>query len=184
MNEMRFEDIAMDVVKKWKNELEYPIDKLQKRLFSEIREVVFGYDDNKFISNLVASETPSSRHYAVNRSMPIILGIQSDSKIDYQLEIGGSMVGEVVHLEPNVSHPILVDKNNIGWPLVQPDYHEIKIIGDIPKDAKIYIIGVVLRKDILNKIFDTRIPNIICTKSGMCTPDTHEFDINTWLPLE
>jgi hypothetical protein len=98
-------------------------------------------------------------------------------------------LGLTVNIIANTPTFGLRDKNGNAWPIVDTQYHEIKLVNNIPKDAKVWAIGVRLREDKLQYLEQSIVPEILAYKSGCmytCVyPDINENinNYNVWSPL-
>lgn len=105
------------------------------------------------------------------------------------LEIGGTIYGEPINIIANTPTFGLRDKNGNAWPIVDTQYHDIKLVNNIPKDAKVWSIGVRLPKDKLQYLEKSIVPEILAYKTGCIYPcvypdiNENENNYNVWSPL-
>ncbi len=127
------------------------------------------YEHSKVMSELCITPLNCFGNNAVLPTgiLHIIMGFISDQSFSAQLNIGGADYGKPLNIIGNTTTLGLVDENNQAWPIVNTEYHELrlKIIRDIPKDTKIWAVGVRLLKDKLHLLDKTLVPGILLYQS-------------------
>jgi hypothetical protein len=146
----------------WRANFGRPMPDLEFGLFDAMRNL--DYDTNRApISALLATPLLSTGTIS-SSTLHIILGLYSNVSFDCSIDIGGLTIGRKYKISPFTFIPILD-----GWPVVNPTYHEIKI-NNVPKDAKIWVLGVRVKKELLNTFTESCIPGLLINKNGCVYP--------------
>lgn len=162
-----WEDIESEIHKVWKEDKSKPIRVLEDNLAFAMRELEM---ENYMVSRLCA--TPVMDYGTIPHSaIHIVLAIVSDKDTEASFEIGGKLLSDDmrrVQLKANTP-TFFVSKDGVGWPAVNPTYHETRVICK-DKSAKFTALGVRVHKDLHHTLDKVIIKDVCVFHGGICKP--------------
>lgn len=182
---MVLDQISKSCSEKWTTP-NLSIDTLEKNLFEAIRNL--DYNNCEMTSDLCSAPLHCFGDRAIVPliNLHVILGFMSDAEFTTTLDVGGTVYGEPIKFHANTLTPALRDARGESWPLVNPQYHEIRL-SNVPKGAKVWAIGIRLCKDKLKCLENTVVPGLLYNENGcICSAENFENSDNyaSWTPLQ
>ena len=184
---MNLNEISQLLSEKWNAQVYSPISTLEMNLMDAMRNLE--YNNTTYMSEICVTPidfkggNTNLGNIPPSNNLHIIIGVISDMSFTANIKIGGKTFSEPINVIADIPTPILVDKSNNKWPIVNLEYHEIHLLG-VPKNAKTWAIGVRILKDKLQIINKSIIPDMLSYKKGMALIITSaDKDIPKWSPL-
>ena len=163
-----------------------PLDDLCKSTYETLRNFEF---ENESTQNLVSKLCATPMNDVVSSSvLSVVLGFVSSVGFTTMLSIGGVCIANIT-FAPGVMQPAFV-KDGVSWPLVNPRYHEMRLMN-VPKGASVHAIGARTLKAYESVINASQVPGSLLFFQGSCycvtcfteVADLLDSRIPRWRPL-